>query len=767
MDGAAKIAHNEAQRILPDNPHHLSLSFDRRFPNPDTWWFTGRSGPLQYMTYLSAGQRGILTTRAAFDISDELPPPMSTKVLAKSEGKKKLSLSDYQNRKKSASPVENGTAAKVEAKPNGIVHAKPAPSREDSKRTDARLEKPRVDINGESRSKTFQTNPQPEAESRKRAANKDNSPLPQKRVKADAGPVETDQPRQRKPEASRGQERTTEKRPKGTSTAFLHPTVNGLPAPSDKERENTASPRSTIQVNGSRPRSDSGTSTPRKSEPLAKAALPQLLSPLHPSIFEAKAEKEATPKKKSTEKTLKPEKDKPKKLLSIPRLLSPTLPPVIEEILSAQNRKSTASKGVSSQTPDQSSDSSGGARKTIVAAPPVRLAEEEEEKPERKSLIVPLKIKNKANVKRVKELLSLPSKSAKDALKKERSTSVEAAPPPAAKKRPRPADDVPQEPAATKRPKPTAEAITAKPPRPTTPLKHAATAMSRVASSQSQTQGNTPAALTGLTPSTSDRPPTRSEPLDPKALAQVESFKERHAENVRLGTKLKHVRDKICRDGGAKLSVADERRVTALHFEMLLAYMMAFGSANQARMLERKVCDVSTWESLLPHLTELRNRVQVQGNKALRALAVQMNVLCLEHITNTFATLDPAAAAGSFVKWCKLNRSRVGMWAEANAAYGEVEDRQMRTLVGPWTSVDDAVVAVLTVMKRWAEREGVRWTPEVTVKGDRDQDRKRERDHDRDRHRDRDRDKDKDRDRDRERDRERDKPRPPLNGSRH
>jgi hypothetical protein len=101
------------------------------------------------MTYISAAQRGILTTRAAFEISDEPPPPMPTKVLAKGEGKKKLSLSDYQNRKKSASPVENGMPAKGEVKTNGTVHAKPLPPKEDIKRTDARSERPRAEMNGE------------------------------------------------------------------------------------------------------------------------------------------------------------------------------------------------------------------------------------------------------------------------------------------------------------------------------------------------------------------------------------------------------------------------------------------------------------------------------------------------------------------------------------------------------------------------------------------------------------------------------------------
>ncbi|KAK4155227.1 hypothetical protein C8A00DRAFT_13719 [Chaetomidium leptoderma] len=779
MDGAAKNAQKVAQRILPDRPHHLSLSFDRRYPESEGWWFTGASAPLQYMTYISAAQRGILTTRASFEICEELPPPMPTKVPAKGEAKKKLSLMDYQNRKKSASPVENGVPTKTDAKANGTVHAKPLPPKNDIKKedvkvvvekskaprqADARLEKPRPEMNGEryveqtdrlwhasqstdmrpSRSKTSsQMSSRPDTESRKRAADPDGNPSPQKRPRAEVITAKSDQSRQLKPGTPReGREGTTDRPSRDTRTETLYPTANGLPPSSSyRDRENTSSPRSTIQVNGSRPRSDSGTSTPRKPEILTKSALPQLLSPLHPSLFEGETRKEVIPKKQAG-RVSKPEKEKAKKQLKIPALLSPTLPPIVEEFLALKDRTQQASKGVSSQASNPSSDSSSGARKTIVAAPPGR-AVEEDEKSTRPSKIVTLKFKKKAIAKRVKDLLSLPSKSAKDALRKERSMSVEAAPPPA-KKRPRLADDAPQEATASKRAKATADAITAKPAGPTTPLKHAATAMSRVTSSQSQGQGNTPAATTGLTPGTSDnRPPTRSEPLDPKALAQAESFKERHAEYQRLGSKLKHARDDLYRERGTNMTAADDRRATALHFEMVLAYMVAFHSLNQARMLERKVYEISAWETLLPHLTELRGRVA--GNRALKALAVQMHVLCLEQITNAFATLDSGAAANSFNRWTKHHRNRALMWAEANAMWDRVEDPRMRTAIGPWTMVDDAVGAALTVMRRWAEKDGVKWVPEVTVKSERDRDRER----------------------DRGRDRERERPRPSLNGSRY
>jgi len=158
MDGAEENAHVVAQQILPENPHHLSLSFDRRFPKPEAWSFSGASSSLQYMTYISAAQRGILTTRAAFEISDELPPPMPVKLLAKGEPKKKLSLMDYQNRKKSASPVENGLSTRIETKTNGATNARSLPSKDNVKveektnvphQPNMPSDKPRRDMNGE------------------------------------------------------------------------------------------------------------------------------------------------------------------------------------------------------------------------------------------------------------------------------------------------------------------------------------------------------------------------------------------------------------------------------------------------------------------------------------------------------------------------------------------------------------------------------------------------------------------------------------------
>jgi len=563
------------------------------------------------------------------------------------------------------------------------------------------------------------------------------------------------------------------------------------------DRDVTASPKSTTLINGVRPRSESMMSAAGK-----KPRLPELLSPLHPSLFEDEPDKPEKPRKTAADKASKADNPKTegpssskKKKVVLPPLLSPTLPPVVEEAL--KERKQTAGKTVASQ----SSESSNTARKT-VAAPVVRV--EDEDKPARPSKIVTFRFKK--NTKRAKELLSLPSKSAK-AAQKETSASTETkeskeskeAPPPA-KKRPRPTDEPSQEPVASKRPKTaptTTESSTiSKTARPPTPLK--ATAMSRVTSNQSQA-GHTPAATTA-TPAP-ERPPTRSaEPPDPKTLAAIEAWRDKHAHFQQLGSKLKHARDALSRGASqsqtqgqltspANVPGGDDRRAMALHLEMVLAYMVAFNALNQGRMLERKVCDITAWESLLPHFAELRSRA-AGHHRALRALAAQLHAICLEQICNCMspALIQQDNNGGAMVgRWVKHNRMRVAVWQEANGLFERVgSEGGMRVVMGPWTQVEEGVGVALGIMRRWAEREGVRWVQEVILnpkekdkEGDRIEREKprererdkvsmkeRERDRDKERDRDRIRDRERERDRDRERERDRSRQRGPMNGVR-
>jgi hypothetical protein len=165
MDGAAKSIEIVAKRILPERPHHLSLSLTYKYPKPDGFWFTGASSPLQYLTFVSDVDRGILITRPSYDICEEpegAPAPMPVKVLAKGEVKKKLSIKDYQKKKNnSASPTDNDPTVKSDARPNGVsVPAKAA--REEDRREaikpiekhemrqeSQRPERPRPELNGE------------------------------------------------------------------------------------------------------------------------------------------------------------------------------------------------------------------------------------------------------------------------------------------------------------------------------------------------------------------------------------------------------------------------------------------------------------------------------------------------------------------------------------------------------------------------------------------------------------------------------------------
>jgi hypothetical protein len=550
-------------------------------------------------------------------------------------------------------------------------------------------------------------------DNRKRAADNDDSPVPQKRPRAEA-----DAPRvsASKSEALKGRDRGSERErvasKESRGSTSLHPTTNGRShAAVDHDRELTASPRSTIQVNGSRLHADSPTSTPRKGQTSTKSLVPDLLSPLHPSFERELSEHEQPRKRPAGKAPLKTSRTdglptkKHKSAYKIPALLSPTLPPIIEAEL-ARLKKTPSKEDLSGIS--QLSDSPGSAKKSKGQAGP----NEEDGSRGRKSRIVVLKVKKTDLKKRLNLLLSLPSKGAKEALKKERSMSVEGTPPPPRKHPRPPEDDMP----ISRKPKTSSE----NPPSraanaPSTPLKHASTAMSRVTSSQSQ--GNTPGTLPGHTPGTGDRPPVAVDTMDPAKVRQINSLRKLSDKYQNLGRELKHARDDIMKNRNNSRTGADERRVAALHFEMVLSFMLGFSAFNKYRALDQKVADLERWESLIPHLRELKTRAT--RNRALRALAAQMHAVCLEEITHAFLTLDPQTAPGALQRWRPHERLRVPTWTEAMTLQKEVEDRKLVATMGPWTTVDEAVSEALTIMSRWADRERVNWRPTI-LRGEQD-----------------------------------------------
>jgi hypothetical protein len=139
MDGVAEAERKVrivADKILPPRPHHLTVTPNRKYPPQDGFGFTGLSARLQYMTFLSEADRGLLMTVPYFEIMDEpeFAPPVKT--VLRTEAKKKMSIKDYQNRKKSNSPTDatnNESSASADAKQGAVLDTNAVKEKEQEK----------------------------------------------------------------------------------------------------------------------------------------------------------------------------------------------------------------------------------------------------------------------------------------------------------------------------------------------------------------------------------------------------------------------------------------------------------------------------------------------------------------------------------------------------------------------------------------------------------------------------------------------------------
>lgn len=123
METAAERIRSAVKNILPERPHHLALSLETKYPFPPNFW---QQPALQYSTFLSDADRGILLTRPYFDICDEptvpLATPQHTPLTGPKKAGNKVSLKDWKNKKTTTSPTENGTPAKMDdKKPTGAT----------------------------------------------------------------------------------------------------------------------------------------------------------------------------------------------------------------------------------------------------------------------------------------------------------------------------------------------------------------------------------------------------------------------------------------------------------------------------------------------------------------------------------------------------------------------------------------------------------------------------------------------------------------------
>lgn len=723
MDLAAQRVHSLAQRILPDRPHHLALLPDGRYPVPPDFW--QHHSHLQYSTFLSDTDRGILLTRPYYEIireePDQLPRSPAT-AASKPEAKKvvnKMSFKDYQNSKKkpSSSPSDPAPQPRQDAKQAGTEGPRqaklPIPKPVDGKRKvsdvsasagstpkDDMVKRPRVPSREPPRNGVS-----PSPHNGRRSPDLPDSARSIKKIRVgDAA----------KPDASR-----TPRLDVGASKS-LPASTDRSAASRDVKSSGNALTNGRIVSAGTKaaspqrqPVNGLKSSNMVRSESSGKAYVPPLLSPLRISIDDDQEVKAKGPVKRTVDTVTVPKAsgkgERPEGLAikkparpSLPPLLSPTLPDIVEQELA--RGKTIASKGDIDPSESRAINSPSVGGKTVPKI---------EDEPEVAQLIVHLKYKKK-NSLRVQRLLALQPASKIESLKKERSMSVEVNSPPA-KKRPRVAEAGAAESVASKRPRTSMDSImVSKPVAPSTPLKTAATAMSRAASSNSQAQTPGGAATTGLTPGPGDRPPTSYE-FDPTKGMSSATLRRKGGEYMGLGTQLKHKRDGILRPvagaNKAELTSADKKRVAALSLEMVLSYIVGFDAMNQSRSQDRKVGDFQLWESLIPHLGELRNFTR--SYRALDGIAMQLNAIVVEELIRVYYHHDVTTVGTKIVRFGKKLHE---MWVEAHGCVSTITEPSMKADLGPWSRPSSAAAQALQVLHHWAQRESVDWRAQLSLK---------------------------------------------------
>ncbi|KAK4095110.1 hypothetical protein Purlil1_806 [Purpureocillium lilacinum] len=485
MDAAAKTVESLSEHILPEKPHHLSYHTNWRYrvrpddPAPGSRprfeeWHNTR---LQYMTLVSQADRGTLMTRSYYDMREEPPKPVPREVSALAAGgdkKKKLSLSDYKNKKtgtpSSASPPEPAIAKKLDGErvppsnpdrltvantsnPHGAAEPKPSKRTPDSRKLDG-LKAPdsRPSLDGKSRpardgpDTTLPPKPPslppkpPSPAARKRLVDVEDEFRPQKRSKPDdRRPIDERPP----PLSNRDDPQRRKDRLQASARDSLPPKEDRLSSSSSlpngrsilKGAVNTARNPSP----GARPRGDStngvrpslggsNRGTPTKSD-ASKSFVPPLLSPLHlsfddqnrtrgdgdegPTARKKKRDdsRDAAPAAKTKKSEALPLSKKNRPPAVIPPLLSPTLPPAVEIEL---RRKNNAS-------PEPSDDKSRDGRDAlgIKKDPASDNGNEEPAKPgPRRKLLVTLDIPKQLRPT-VRKILALPP-ARKDAAKRDR-----------------------------------------------------------------------------------------------------------------------------------------------------------------------------------------------------------------------------------------------------------------------------------------------------------------------------------------------------------
>ncbi|KAI4869046.1 hypothetical protein F4820DRAFT_60188 [Hypoxylon rubiginosum] len=719
MEEATKTIDTLVKNILPFKAHYLSVDTRRFRQHVDEKRLEEQEiRQLQYTTFVSDAERGILLTRAYFDVREEPTNPTNatnTPLPRKTDPNKpktKLSFKDYKNRKKSPDGEETPKPAAQLPKVNAPPKKLPEPVAKDMEnRRDGKKEilDAKSDLKTEARR---YRSPSPERKKRVIEADHDSKPVKRSKVE-NATPNSTSSRTLKdntplKAERHASSEKKQPKEPKGL------PTTNGKLALNSTGQKGV-SPRPSAQVNGSQKPVKSRDGADKK-EGSTGSKMPPLLSPIDMSDYMENDTKvpRPSPKKKPTDSSsLKPPPKKsrddrepspsPKKR-KIPPLLSPTLPPIVMEELARS--KLTPSKD-SSQKGSQTSDSPNGAKKPLKNAKREETIHVESNKGQRDSLIVALKYK-KRNSKTVERLLALPpgGKKKSDLLKKDdraardRSDSLE---PATARKRPFPVAE-PNE--ASKRPR-TSENM-----RPTTPPRQSS-AMTRVASNSSQ--AGTPGVANGLTPA-AQPPERRRPPVDPEKLQKLHS---RAGSFIQLGTKLKHERDGVLKKPEAGFSERERQVAIAAGIQCLVSFLLGFKLQSDAAELERKHCSTRTFKDTLGLFRV--TRADCARHSPLTALVLRLQGICFGYIGRILCSYPPDP---EFAKELVANnkdqqetwrlsdnaRKAMGVYdggskSDDGGPIGKLIDR-----LGPWSTAEEAIPITLEVLRKVMQANGP-WKP--------------------------------------------------------
>ncbi|KAI0181914.1 hypothetical protein GGR52DRAFT_526794 [Hypoxylon sp. FL1284] len=722
MEEATKTIETLVKNILPYKAHYLSIDARRYRQHVDEKRLEEQEiRPLQYSTFVSDADRGILLTRAYFDVREEPANPTNATTASlprkpdPSKPKTKLSLKDYKNRKKTP---EGDDTSKAAAQPSKVIApskklpdppVKDMESRRDGKK-EAHDQKP--DVKAEAR-----RHRSPSPERKKRVPEADHDFKPVKRSKLENATPNSASSRALKDNTPQKAERHVSSEKKQLKEPM--PTTNGKSA-TNSTGHRGVSPKPSAQVNGSQRPIKNRDRVEKKTDSSTGSKMPPLLSPIDMSDYiesDTKAPRPSPKKKPADSSSLKPPPKKsrddrepspsPKKR-KLPPLLSPTLPPLImEELARMKPTPSKDSSKDSSQKSGQTSDSPNSAKKAPKTTKREETIHVDSNKGQRDSLIVSLKYK-KRNAKTIERLLALPPTGRKksDLLKKDervardRSDSLE---PSTARKRPFPAAE-PSE--ASKRPR-TSENM-----RPSTPPRQSS-AMTRVASNSSQ--AGTPGVTNGLTPAAQPAE-RRRPPVDPEKIQKLQS---RTASFIQLGTKLKHERDAVLKRPETGVSERERQVAIAAGIQCLVSFLLGFKLQSDAVDLERKPCSTRSFRDMLPLFRV--SRADCGRHNGLTALVLRLQAVCLGYIGRILCSYPPdlefakelvANSKEQQETWRLSENARKAMGvydgsskSDDGGPIGKLIDR-----LGPWSTAEEAIPITLEVLRKVMQANSL-WKP--------------------------------------------------------